>query len=250
MTSRRSHLNSDLQSSINLDSSATLVASHNPSTLKGRKKLALFVYLVTVILEVFTATGNLVLVFRGSQSRAPYLEFVIAAYPRIVLFILMSYLTHRKKWWRQYYVVDHPFAAVITTCIGYSYLIWSSKPDDEPILGIRLHANILFPIVYACLAGKKLLPCPESWTSRNLDRQYARPTKVVSMDKTSYVYLQDDSRVSLDFFHCQSDLGASPIKCKHSFGCLFSLPACLPPPSPFFHRASLSFFPLAAICFP
>jgi hypothetical protein len=70
--------------------------------LQERSWLAYTVLWLTVILEVMTATFNILFMVFSASSDIPYIEFVLTGYPRIILFLTASYLTNKRKWWQQY----------------------------------------------------------------------------------------------------------------------------------------------------
>jgi len=97
--------------------------------LEPNSALAWFVFLATVVLEVFTATGNVFLVIYGSASEIPFKEFVIAAYPRMIFWIGLSYLTHGKRFWEQYlkvYILPSHFRSTLNNNITTFILLLPS----------------------------------------------------------------------------------------------------------------------------
>ncbi len=74
---------------------------------------------LTIFFEVITATMNVLLLLVTATSDVPYIEFVVLAYPRIFVFLLSSYLSHKRRWWQEYLKV--PLCTRENTCKKYSY---------------------------------------------------------------------------------------------------------------------------------
>ena len=79
-------------------------------------QLAIAVLGVTVLIEIFTATFNLLLLLAHGTSW-PFVEFVISGYPRILLLLVCSYLTYPPRWYTQWLKIDICF-------IGWVCPIW------------------------------------------------------------------------------------------------------------------------------
>jgi len=126
---------------------------------------------VAIFMELITATLNVLFVIVSPGSDIPYIEFVVVGYPRIVLFFICSVLTNRDRWWKEYIKVDHPFGGYVTSCVGYVFLIYGTRPikDANPFYGWRLHAAILFPFLYFALVGNlRTLSKWYPWTRRTI----------------------------------------------------------------------------------
>lgn len=118
------------------------------------------ILVTALLLELFTSSLPLLMLIFPLESNTPYIITGTTAYPRIALYMWLSFLLERKLWWKQYVKIDTLLLGVVGSSIAYIYLIAASSRRGEDRRW-KAHACALYPILFFVLVGN--FRCMVKW---------------------------------------------------------------------------------------